>query len=288
MRSVSNYGSALIHTERMDLRCQGEGKLLHAIAPIMMASARARVSASAFPVLLAYPMVQTPARRPPSTSVTESPTRTHRLDSASTRETAWRIKSGLGFICPGSAYGRPTTQPTYRARSCESRYARIAGSLLLLTIATGRPTWHAAMITSRAYGVGDAVATAASSARRNSSSTRATRPASYSAVHWRTASGSRSSSTASVRRAPARVSRLPFTDGWVICPSVCAVWKCRRHGHFREHDADGHGLGCEPARSVVINNPSGFLDRSQQAHHVPWAIFDRSYAGRGIVLGTPR
>ncbi|GGZ99900.1 C39 family peptidase [Streptomyces bluensis] len=39
---------------------------------------------------------------------------------------------------------------------------------------------------------------------------------------------------------------------------------------------------------VVIHNPSGFPDTSQQFHKVPWEDLDRFYAGRGVVLGPPQ
>nr|WP_030268394.1 C39 family peptidase [Streptomyces sp. NRRL B-24484] len=40
-------------------------------------------------------------------------------------------------------------------------------------------------------------------------------------------------------------------------------------------------------RALLIHNPSGFPDESQQYARVPWADLDRFYAGRGIVLGPP-
>lgn len=36
---------------------------------------------------------------------------------------------------------------------------------------------------------------------------------------------------------------------------------------------------------VLVHNPSGFPDGSQQYAPVPWADLDRFYAGRGILLG---
>ncbi|MFI8084725.1 C39 family peptidase [Kitasatospora sp. NPDC086009] len=39
--------------------------------------------------------------------------------------------------------------------------------------------------------------------------------------------------------------------------------------------------------ALVIHNPSGFAGESQAYAHVPWRLFDRFYAGRGIVLGPP-
>jgi hypothetical protein len=39
---------------------------------------------------------------------------------------------------------------------------------------------------------------------------------------------------------------------------------------------------------VVLNNPSGLPGHSQEYHHVPWAEFDRFFAGRGVVLGSSR
>ncbi|MFG2822670.1 C39 family peptidase [Kitasatospora sp. NPDC048365] len=38
---------------------------------------------------------------------------------------------------------------------------------------------------------------------------------------------------------------------------------------------------------LLIHNPSGFPDGSQQFAAVPWADLERFYAGRGIVLGPP-
>jgi hypothetical protein len=43
-------------------------------------------------------------------------------------------------------------------------------------------------------------------------------------------------------------------------------------------------VGASP-EAVVLHNPSGLPDRSQQFHHVPWSSLDRFYAGRGVVLG---
>lgn len=37
--------------------------------------------------------------------------------------------------------------------------------------------------------------------------------------------------------------------------------------------------------AVLVHNPSGFPDASQQYAPVPWADLDRFYAGRGILLG---
>ncbi|MFG2698427.1 C39 family peptidase [Kitasatospora sp. NPDC051984] len=39
--------------------------------------------------------------------------------------------------------------------------------------------------------------------------------------------------------------------------------------------------------ALYIHNPSGFPDESQRAARVPWADFDRFYAGRGVLLGPP-
>ena len=39
--------------------------------------------------------------------------------------------------------------------------------------------------------------------------------------------------------------------------------------------------------AVVIHNPSGFPDRSQQFIHVPWPDLARFYAGRGVILAAP-
>ncbi|MFD7734882.1 C39 family peptidase [Kitasatospora phosalacinea] len=39
--------------------------------------------------------------------------------------------------------------------------------------------------------------------------------------------------------------------------------------------------------ALLIHNPSGFPDGSQQAARVPWGDLDRFYSGRGIVLGPP-
>jgi len=38
--------------------------------------------------------------------------------------------------------------------------------------------------------------------------------------------------------------------------------------------------------AVLIHNPSGLPDRSQQHAAVPWADLPRFYANRGVVLGT--
>ncbi|GAA2747347.1 C39 family peptidase [Kitasatospora cinereorecta] len=40
-------------------------------------------------------------------------------------------------------------------------------------------------------------------------------------------------------------------------------------------------------RELLIHNPSGFPDGSQQYAKVPWGDLERFYAGRGIVLGPP-
>lgn len=45
-------------------------------------------------------------------------------------------------------------------------------------------------------------------------------------------------------------------------------------------------VGSGPA-GVILHNPSGLPGRSQQYHRVPWADFDRFFAGRGVVLGSP-
>ncbi|MBT2525427.1 C39 family peptidase [Streptomyces sp. ISL-99] len=43
-------------------------------------------------------------------------------------------------------------------------------------------------------------------------------------------------------------------------------------------------VGATPEH-VLIHNPSGFPDRSQQFAPVPWTDLGRFYAGRGVVLG---
>jgi len=40
-------------------------------------------------------------------------------------------------------------------------------------------------------------------------------------------------------------------------------------------------------QELLIHNPSGFPDGSQQYARVPWPDLDRFYAGRGVVLGPP-
>ncbi|WP_371501498.1 C39 family peptidase [Kitasatospora sp. NBC_00374] len=47
------------------------------------------------------------------------------------------------------------------------------------------------------------------------------------------------------------------------------------------------GVGAND-RELLIHNPSGFPDGSQQYARVPWADLSRFYAGRGILLGPPR
>ncbi|WP_369355844.1 C39 family peptidase [Streptomyces sp. cg2] len=65
------------------------------------------------------------------------------------------------------------------------------------------------------------------------------------------------------------------------------------HPSIRDADATpphrgGHlvlAVGVTPDH-VVVHNPSGLPDHSQEFAHVTWDTLDRVYAGRGVVLGN--
>jgi hypothetical protein len=82
---------------------------------------------------------------------------------------------------------------------------------------------------------------------------------------------------------------IPYTGSGIAAGRVVllSVHKTIRTLDPAPPHRGGHlvlAVGASP-EAVVLHNPSGLPDRSQQFHHVPWSSLDRFYAGRGVVLG---